>query len=160
MKTLSKITIVAIIGLFTLVSCNQKMDSTKMLQNPEMRSQMMTTIMNDKSMMTEFFGMMKENKGAMQMMQNNQGMMQGKGMEMMQGKMKEKMMNNPEMMKSMMQNMMKDGSKMKMMMQMMKDKGMMDEKSMKTCMAMMKGKGMNMMGNMNMDKNDSHSHKH
>lgn len=160
MKTV--ITLLTVIGLFTLTSCNQDADVNAMLKNPEMRSQMMEIITKDHNMMTEFMGKMKGNNHAMQMMQGDKEMMnmmmQGNGMQMMN--------NNPEMMKNMMGNMMKDGKMMGQMMQMMHNNGMMSEECMQSCMKKMKDKGMNMMGNMkmegnkDMDKSDGHSHNH
>ena len=45
MKTV--VTLLTVIGLFTLTSCKQDTDVNAMLKNPEMRSQMMENITKD-----------------------------------------------------------------------------------------------------------------
>ena len=105
-----------------------------MMQNPEMRGQMMQNIVGDHDMMAEFMGKMKNNPHAMQMMQGDKGMMNSEGMNMM---------NDSIMSMNMMHSMMKDGKMMTHMMQMMHDQGMMSDECMNSCIKMMSAKGMN-----------------
>ena len=136
MKTLA--TLLTVIGLFTLTSCKQNTDVNTMMQNSEMRGQMMQNIVGDHAMMTEFMGKMKDNQHAMQMMQGDKSMMN----MMMKGE--GNMMNDSVMSMNMMHSMMKDGKMMNQMMQMMHNEGMMSDECMQSCMKMMKDKGMDM----------------
>ncbi len=149
----SLLLIFSMVGLLTLSSCNQKPDTNTLLKNKETRTELFSKMVANPEMMSEFMNTIKNNKGAMQMMQGNKQimakMMEGKGMMNM-------MKNNPEMMKNMskmmsgnmgaMHNMintiMKDGKMMEMMVTMMNKNGLMDNKSMESCMKMMKEKGM------------------
>jgi len=157
MKTL--ILVVSMAGLLTLTSCNQKKDANTLLKDNNTRTELFTAIASNPEMMTQFMNIVKNNDGAMRIMQGNKQMM-GK---MMNGKsMMTMMKNNPEMMKNMskmmskdkgamhnmMNNMMKDGKMMTMMINMMYKNGLMNKKSMESCMTMMKKKGMNVGGKM------------
>lgn len=124
MKILQKITLItAFAGLFA--SCQSGTDVNMMLSKPETRKVAMDTIANDSSMSAEMMtALMNSKNGKMTMMGNHKAMM-----EMMKG--------DPEMMKSMMSNMMKTVEGDTTMMNAM-SKAMMENKSMMDRMGKMK----------------------
>ena len=133
MKTL--MVILSAIGLLSLNSCNQEKNAQALLENPETRNEIFTTIADNHDYMAEFMDNMPKSQHAMQMMHGNKNMMgsmmQGEGMQMM--------MKDSAMMHSMMNGMMNDGKTMGSMMKMMHEKGMMTEDCMQSCMQMMDG---------------------
>lgn len=133
MRTL--VIILSVIGLVSLNSCNQEKNAQALLEDPETRNEIFTTIADNHDYMSEFMDNMPSNQHAMQMMQGNKkmmgSMMQGEGMQMM--------MRDSTMMHSMMNGMMNDGKTMGTMMKMMHEKGMMTEDCMQSCMQMMDG---------------------
>ncbi|UQD57021.1 DUF4175 domain-containing protein [Flavobacterium sp. K5-23] len=154
MKT--AVIILTVIGILTLNGCNQKTDSTAILDNPETRKELFNAIGENHVFMSEFMENMQNSQHAMLMMQENQKMMgnmtQGNGMQMMikdsmtSKNMMQGMMGNPQMMKAMMGEMMKDGKMMGNMMQMMHQGGMMSADCMKSSIKMMEDKGAGMKG--------------
>jgi hypothetical protein len=132
MKTL--LIILSVIGLFSLNSCKQEKNAQALLENPETRNEIFTTIEDNQDYMSEFMVNMQKSDHAMQMMQ-------GEGMQMMMkdSMMMKNMMGNKPMMNTMMDRMMKNPETMGSMMQMMHEKGMMTEDCMQSCMQMMDG---------------------
>lgn len=130
------------IGFATLMSCNQKVNTTAILENSETKTEIFNVIANNHGLMTEFMENMQSSEHAMQMMQGNNKMMgnvmQGNGMQMM--------IKDSIFMKNMMQSMVKDDNMMSNMMKMMYQEGMMDDDCMQSSMKMMGEKGMNMNG--------------
>lgn len=80
---------ITIIGFATLMGCNQKVDTTAILENQETKTEIFNAIANNHGLMTEFMENMQNSEHVMQMMQMMQGnnkmmgnMMQGGGMQM------------------------------------------------------------------------------
>ncbi len=143
------------IGLFSLTSCKQETDTQALLENPETRTEVFNSIVENDAYMAEFMESMHGNLATMKMMQGNKkmmgSMMNGQGMQMM--------MKDSTMMHSMMNRMMGDGKMMGNMMKMMHETGMMSEDCMESCSMMMKDKGMDMMY-MNNGIENNHSEHH
>ncbi|WP_366186639.1 hypothetical protein [Flavobacterium ovatum] len=143
MKT--NVIILSLMVFVTLSSCNSKTDPKAILENPNSRKELFSTIANDHDLMTEFMVNMQGNK----MMIGN--MMGGNGMQMMMKdstmsvSLMQGMMGNHVMMQSMMTEMMKDPKMLQSMMQMMQQGGMMSKECMQSGMKMMGSKGMGMM---------------
>ena len=133
----------SVIGLLTLVSCNQKPDVNKMLENQETKTEIFNAIVDNHDYMMGFMETMQNSDQAMQMMQYDK-MMKGKRMQMMMkdSTMMKSMMGNKNMMHNMMQHMMTDSTQMNSMMQMMHQKGMMSNECMSSYMKKMHQKGM------------------
>jgi hypothetical protein len=150
MKTL--VIILSAIGLLSLNSCKQETDPQALMENPETRTVVFSTIMENQDYMIELMSQMQNSEQAMQMMQDNKkmmgSMMQGEGMQMM-------MMDNKQMRHSMMSRMMNNEKMMGPMMIMMQKKGIMSEDCMQSSMKMMSDKGMDMQGMNKMDDMDS-----
>jgi len=150
MKTL--VIILSAIGLLSLNSCKQETDPQALMENPETRTEVFNTIMENQDYMTELMSQMQNSEQAMQMMQGNKKMMgymmQGEGMQMM-------MMDNKQMRHSMMSQMMNKEKMMGPIMIMMQEKGIMSEDCMQSSMKMMSDKGMDMQGMNKMDDVDS-----
>lgn len=134
-------TLLAAFIFFTITSCKQNSDVKSIMQDPEMRSQIMQNIIDDDKILSEFMDKMQNNQPGMQMMQGNRKMrnmmMYGNGMQMMRND----MMKDSTLTKEMMQTMMKDGKMMHQMMQMMHKEGMMGDECLKTCTKMTNDKG-------------------
>lgn len=113
MKT--KILIIAVFGLMTLLSCAQKKDVNAMLENENTRNEIFSSISENPEYMSDFRNYMQEHnmgsgmmKGSMNGMKNSgNGMMNGGGMMTMQDStaMMNSFMNNPRMMSNMIQMM-------------------------------------------------------
>jgi hypothetical protein len=150
MKTL--VIILSAIGLLSLNSCKQETDPQALMENPETRTVVFSTIMENQDYMIELMSQMQNSEQAMQMMQDNKkmmgSMMQGEGMQMM-------MMDNKQMRHSMMYRMMNNEKMMGPMIIMMQKKGIMSEDCMQSSMKMMSDKGMDMQGMNKMDDMDS-----
>jgi len=150
MKTL--VIILSAIGLLSLNSCKQETDPQALMENPETRTEVFNTIMENQDYMTELMSQMQNSEQAIQMMQGNKkmmgSMMQGEGVQMM-------MMDNKQMRHSMMSRMMNEEKMMGPMMIMMQKKGIMSEDCMQSSMKMMSDKGMDMQGMNKMDDMDS-----
>jgi len=135
MKTLI---IISILGFVTFSSCTQKVDISKLLDNPETRSEIFELIASDHKQMMSFMETMQSNEHAMQMMQGNHmmmgNMMKGSGMNMM--------MKDSMMMHNMMEKIVKDKKMMGNMMQMMNNEGMMSNECMQAMMKTVNGMGM------------------
>ena len=140
-----------------LGGCSQNTDVNALLQNPDTKQEVFSTIAGDHQTMMDFMNTMMDNEHAMMMMKGNEKM---RGMMMNQGNMMSMMKDNPDMMHNMMSGMMKDGNMMSDMMQMMQQQGIMSEECMQSCMKMMADKGMNMdtEGMKGEDGHESHNH--
>ncbi len=145
-------------ALLLMISCKNAVNVDKLLKDETTRNQMFDKIATDHEMMTGFIDVMMKNDHAKMMIKGNKGM---KDMMMGDGNIMRMMKDQPEMMKSMMGEMMKDGKMMGNMMKMMKEQGMMSEKCMESCMKMMEDKGMKTDGKVNENKESIHnSHNH
>ncbi len=148
--------LLTVLGLLSLSSCKQDMNSETLLENPQTRTEVFNTISENHEYMSAFMEHMQNTPHAMQMMQNNKKivgtMMKKEGMRMM--------MKDSTMIHSMMNNMMSDGKMMGNMMKMMHEKGMMSEDCMESCTKMMSNKGMDMKGMNKMDSSKKDAHKH
>ena len=127
--------------IFLLIGCSQQADVGVMLENPEMKKDIFSSILGDHELMTELMDKMMSNEHAMMMMQGSDDMMD---MMMKDVNMMQMMKDKPEMMHSMMTDMMKEGEMMTHMMQMMTQGGIMSEECMQSCMDMMAEKDMPM----------------
>jgi len=78
MKTL--LLVVSMVGLLTLVSCNKKTDTNALLKDKATRTELFKAMANNPEMMTQFMNTIKDNKEAMQMMQGKHQMMNGNKM--------------------------------------------------------------------------------
>ena len=129
-------------GMLTAISCNQKPDVNKMLENQETKKEIFNAIADNHDYMMEFMETMQNSEHAMQMMQGNKmmmhKMMRGNGMQMMinDSTMMKSMIGNKNMMRQMMQHMVADSTEINSMMQMMHQKGMMTSECMQSCMKM------------------------
>ncbi|MCI5092704.1 hypothetical protein [Phaeodactylibacter sp.] len=141
---------------FLLIGCSQQVDIGTILENPEMKNDLYSSIVGDHELMTEFMDKMMSNEHAMMMMKGSNGMMD---MMMKEVNMMQIMEDKPEMMQSMMTDMMKSEEMMTHMIQMMNKEGMMSEECMQSCVTMMADKDMS---SMDMDQaNDDHNdHNH
>ena len=139
MKKLILFSFVAMTALW--VGCGQQADVNTMLKNADSKDKLFSAIVSDHELMTEFMDKMMSNEHAMMMVKGNEKMM---GMVMSGGNMINMMKDKPEMMHSMMTDILKDGKMMGHMMQMMGEEGMMSEECMQSCMKMMADKGMTM----------------
>jgi hypothetical protein len=149
MKTL--VIILSAIGLLSLNSCKQETEPQALMENPETRTEVFNTIMENQDYMAEFMGQMQINGQTMQMMQSNQKMMGN----MMHGERMQMMMKDSAMMHSLMNGMMGNGEMMGSMMKMMHEKGMMSEDCMQSGMKLMSDKGMDTQGMNKKDDMDS-----
>ncbi len=138
---MKNIILVMLLGLVSVVGCNQRQDVNSMLENPNTRNEIFDSIINNPEHMNSFREYLQDHKGGSQMMMGNSrkgrngmnGMKGGMGMNMQDSTaMMQSFMNNPQMMTLMLQRM--------------NAKGMMSDDCMKNAMQMMNN------GNM-MDKN-------
>ena len=137
MKKLAVISI-AMLGLL-LNSCNQPANVQSLLENPQTRNEIYSTILEDHQMMTDFMDQMTASEHGMMMMQGHEGMRN----RMMEGaQMMDMMKQNPKMMNQLMKN----GPMMGQMLQRMQQNGMMSEECLQSTMKMMEGQGMKMEG--------------
>lgn len=152
MKT--HVIILLVFGFISLNSCNRYEDPKVTLQDPEKRIEFFNAIAENQDYIAEFMETMQNNEIASQLMHGNKKLMEmimkGNSMQMMikDSIIMNDMMNNKEMMQSIMDEMMKDGNMVGNMMQMMYEKGMMSQECMKSGMNMMGDKGMPMDKNM------------
>ncbi|WP_340111674.1 hypothetical protein [Maribellus mangrovi] len=116
MKTLVLLT--TMLFLFAVNGYSQKTDVQKMMQNKETRTEIFNAMVNNHQYMSDFMNMAKNNDHAMMMMNNgmmgqqhqmnmnqNQGQMQGNHQMMGNGNTMGGMINNPQQMQKMMENM-------------------------------------------------------
>ena len=140
-----------------ITSCSDKADINTLLNNQISKNEIFTEIVSDHDLMMEFMNkmmsdnhakmMIRENSDISNMMMNNNGMM-----SMMKDK--------PEMMHSMMKEMMRDGNMMSQMMNMMHEKGIMSDDCKESCMTMMTEKGMNLESTSKNADEEHNSHNH
>ena len=155
----NKLLLLTVLGLLSLSSCKQDVDTQAILENTQTRTEIFNAISENHEYMSAFMKQMQDNPHAVQMMQC-QGMKMMMKDSMMMKNMMQGMMENMQGRHTMMQEMMKDGKMMGNMMQMMHKKGMMSEDCMESCTKMMSNKGMDMkeMSKMDTSKKDDHNH--
>ncbi|SNZ01365.1 hypothetical protein [Flagellimonas pacifica] len=148
----------SIIAVTVLGACAQNTDTKALLENPESRNEIMSTIAGNHHYMTQFMVAMQQSDHAMQMMQGNEKirghMMKDGGMQMI--------MKDSTMMMNMMQGMMKDGKMMGNMMKMMHEKGMMSEDCVESCKKMIEENELKTIeqGELELSKSQSHGDHH
>ncbi|MBC2838593.1 hypothetical protein [Robiginitalea sp. SC105] len=129
------------IAISFMNSCNTPQDAQGLLENPELRGELMNHMAANDTYMMEFMDKLQDSEHGMQMMMGNQRMMD----HMMGGEGMQRMMQDSTRMNRMMSAMMSDPEMMGAMMQMMHGKGMLSEDCMHTGMQMMEGSGKGMM---------------
>ena len=128
---------------FLSAGCAQQANIEALLENPETKNEIFTTIMQDEELMNDFMDEMMANDNAMMRMRGNQQMM---GHMMDQGHMMTMMQNNPDMQQMMMNNMMQNGAMMSQMMNRMHQQGIISEDCLQAAQKMMEERGMPMEG--------------
>jgi len=154
---MKKYAILIVISVGMIFTSCEKTDINTLLRNQATKNKIFTEIVSDHDLMTEIMEkMMSDNHAKMMIKENSEissMMMMNKGMMSM-------MKDKPEMMHSMMSDMMNDEKMMGHMMNIMHEEGMMSDACKESCMKMMSEKGMNMEPTTSNEDKDHESHNH
>ncbi len=133
----NSILVIMVLGLITVVGCDQRADVKSMMDNQETRNEIFDSMISNPQYMASFKEYLQDHKGASQMMMGN-SMNGRKGMNGMNGMNGGKGMGmNMKDSTAMMHSFMNNQKMMTLMLQNMKDEGMMNEECMNHAMQTM-----------------------